>query len=257
MKTINRTQTLKTSAGFTLIELLVVIAIISILAAILFPVFATAREKARQTTCTSNEKQICLAMLQYAQDFDEQLCSDRPTYYSTTNYTTWDEVIAPYVRMGNQYSFAGNWSWMGGNNAPWAACPDDTARHAQGSPATILQPRSYAMIAAYQGVGSDGQQLSKILSPSGTLLIAETVCGGNNVGDYHATTVNCPSTQWNNNNAGVIQYAAGNHTGGWNYAFCDGHVKWLDPRATIGAGGNLVNSGGTGPRGMWTIDDTD
>ena len=59
--------------GFTLIELLVVIAIIAILAAILFPVFAKAREKARQTTCLSNQKQLNLAVLSYAQDYDEIL----------------------------------------------------------------------------------------------------------------------------------------------------------------------------------------
>ena len=59
--------------GFTLIELLVVIAIIAILAAILFPVFSTAREKARQSACLSNLKQIGLAMMQYTQDYDEQL----------------------------------------------------------------------------------------------------------------------------------------------------------------------------------------
>jgi len=59
-------------AGFTLIELLVVIAIIAILAAILFPVFARAREKAQQTACTSNVKQIGMAWLQYVQDYDEQ-----------------------------------------------------------------------------------------------------------------------------------------------------------------------------------------
>ncbi len=58
--------------GFTLIELLVVIAIIAILAAILFPVFAKAREKARQITCASNLKQISLGILQYYQDSDEQ-----------------------------------------------------------------------------------------------------------------------------------------------------------------------------------------
>jgi len=59
--------------GFTLIELLVVIAIIAILAAILFPVFAKAREKARQSACTSNLKQIGLGLMQYAQDYDETL----------------------------------------------------------------------------------------------------------------------------------------------------------------------------------------
>src|SRR5216684_821593 len=66
-RTVNSTR-----SGFTLIELLVVIAIIAILAAILFPVFAQAREAARKTSCLSNEKQIMLAELQYCQDFDEQ-----------------------------------------------------------------------------------------------------------------------------------------------------------------------------------------
>ncbi|MGE5531060.1 MAG: prepilin-type N-terminal cleavage/methylation domain-containing protein, partial [Bacteroidota bacterium] len=59
--------------GFTLIELLVVIAIIAILAAILFPVFAKAREKARQSSCLSNIKQISLGILGYAQDYDERM----------------------------------------------------------------------------------------------------------------------------------------------------------------------------------------
>ncbi len=73
--------------GFTLIELLVVIAIIAILAAILFPVFARAREKARQTSCLSNIKQLTLGVQMYVQDFDERfpplLCTDGATYLYT------------------------------------------------------------------------------------------------------------------------------------------------------------------------------
>jgi len=76
--------------GFTLIELLVVIAIIAILAAILFPVFAKAREKARQSSCTSNLKQITLAALQYAQDYDEKMV---PHYVITAG---WGAVYRPY-----------------------------------------------------------------------------------------------------------------------------------------------------------------
>ncbi len=78
-----------TRKGFTLIELLVVIAIIAILAAILFPVFARAREKARQTSCLSNMKQIALAITMYASDYDETYAStalDYPGHF-TTSYT--------------------------------------------------------------------------------------------------------------------------------------------------------------------------
>ena len=71
MITKRRGRAASTAPGFTLIELLVVIAIIAILAAILFPVFAKAREKARQISCASNEKQLGLAFIQYTQDNDE------------------------------------------------------------------------------------------------------------------------------------------------------------------------------------------
>src|SRR6056297_1745410 len=83
--------------GFTLIELLVVIAIIAILAAILFPVFARAREKARQSACLSNVKQIGLGFMMYAQDYDERLC---PSYLAGNpdSNNRWDEMLQPYLK---------------------------------------------------------------------------------------------------------------------------------------------------------------
>lgn len=105
--------------GFTLIELLVVIAIIAILAAILFPVFAQAREKARQTSCLSNLKQIGLGVMQYVQDYDETYPLHRFSIKDTNPVTgegrpdwnpiTWHEMVEPYVKNGyekNQWGSA-------------------------------------------------------------------------------------------------------------------------------------------------------
>src|SRR5712691_11224154 len=103
---------MRRNRAFTLIELLVVIAIIAILAAILFPVFAQARDKARQVTCLSNTKQLSLGVLMYAQDYDEQLlyrptqkhCEwryicDKPTRW----WLDWWDVVLPYTKNNQIY----------------------------------------------------------------------------------------------------------------------------------------------------------
>lgn len=131
--------------GFTLIELLVVIAIIAILAAILFPVFAQAREKARAITCISNEKQLGLAAMQYVQDYDESFPQGQYIWADGT-HTTWGVVFYPYIKNGDRQnstdpnlrggvwhcpSFPSNQSWevkpsydvAPDGRAPWIA-PD-------------------------------------------------------------------------------------------------------------------------------------
>src|SRR5690348_10918424 len=93
----------RNKSAFTLIELLVVIAIIAILAAILFPVFAQAREKARQTTCTSNLKQIGLGMMMYAQDYDETFFSGWGSGGGPEpGLIIWRVAILPYIKMGGR-----------------------------------------------------------------------------------------------------------------------------------------------------------
>jgi len=129
--------------GFTLIELLVVIAIIAILAAILFPVFAKVREKARQTTCVSNEKQIGLAMIQYVGDYDETY----PLYeYGPRNGASnadpeydWTVMLQPYIKTGT------NWGGGGGTaslqNGVWT-CPSFPLEQQSG----LLEPWSYRVL---------------------------------------------------------------------------------------------------------------
>jgi prepilin-type N-terminal cleavage/methylation domain-containing protein len=89
----DQTQSDRKTAGFTLIELLIVIAIIVILAAILFPVFARARENARRSSCQSNLKQIGLGVMQYTQGYDE-----RNPMKNQSNNLRWNQAIQPYVK---------------------------------------------------------------------------------------------------------------------------------------------------------------
>ncbi len=166
--------------GFTLIELLVVIAIIAILAAILFPVFATAREKARQTSCSSNLKQLGLAYLQYVQDYDEYFPSASSITWSSggsivtpVNGSGWATQIYPYVKTPALY-----------------LCPDDVASSKKISTVTMpvvsYTEAAYPLysvatppntsIGGYKATGpSDGQPcpMSGLVASASTVLLYE------------------------------------------------------------------------------------
>jgi prepilin-type N-terminal cleavage/methylation domain-containing protein/prepilin-type processing-associated H-X9-DG protein len=145
--------------GFTLIELLVVIAIIAILAAILFPVFAQAREKARQTTCTSNVKSLGLAVMMYAQDYDETY---PPLWYQVGD-GHWPNVVRPYIGQAGTDSSGKKWT------EGIMVCPSASYKH---------PGWSYAMsqeFSVYEPTlnGYRGQAMATIASPARVLTIAE------------------------------------------------------------------------------------
>jgi len=272
-----------TKRGFTLIELLVVIAIIAILAAILFPVFAQAREKARAISCLSNMKQLGLGELMYNQDSDEKYTPGQNPYGEANG---WAGELYPYIKSVAVFK-----------------CPDDSTV-ANGS---VVSYGINLNTAIYNGAGTgaDGAPLAQFTSPAKTVLLFEVVnstyyditkgtaaggddfpanptpaqgwAGGSPAGcgqgsQWDMTGYNSDYTQ--NNHiayatgvlfnaqtpaAGARYYSTGStptsnillkgrHNEGANYVMGDGHAKFLRPSA-VGGGWPGEPAGGCGSPG--------
>ena len=243
--------------AFTLIELLVVIAIIAILAAILFPVFAQAREKARQSACMSNEKQLALSCIQYAQDYDETF----PTGVQQDWWMdTWPLMVQPYVKSVDVFR-----------------CPDDTntdvpSAYSWAGPRLSYVSNGYmaysnaagqfavvgVMGMSQNGIADNVTPMSKVKRPSDTILLTEReqvfpgqatspgnvyywgpgclISGVNWWDSYGAPGVIPDGTRAattdpydpNGPNGGVTPV----HQKRANFAFVDGHVKSMEPKST-------------------------
>ncbi len=193
--------------GFTLIELLVVIAIIAILAAILFPVFARAREKARQTSCLSNVKQVGLGMIMYLQDYDELF----PPAINSGSGRYWMEAIMPYVK--NQQLFV----CPSSRDYPCAngTCSNHTAhvrfpRLGYGYNAYHVAYPSGFVGLGLRGNPSQLRLLADIPHPAEVFMIMDFRC-------YYTATTGSVTATANERKQ---------HNDGGNICMIDGHAKW-------------------------------
>jgi prepilin-type N-terminal cleavage/methylation domain-containing protein/prepilin-type processing-associated H-X9-DG protein len=213
--------------GFTLIELLVVIAIIAILAAILFPVFAQARAKARQTTCLSNEKQIGTGLIMYAQDYDETLPGNSGTsngHPDEAGYNlplgwldpgakrNWAESTVPYIK-----------------NLQVFICPESLPRSTSPGGANPASTQ-YFETASPPGANTNyflngivnSRPLAVIPTPADIIFVHEQLpySRAAQVRPHH---VSGSTTLWFELNYQLFDLL---HAGGGNLLFCDGHAKW-------------------------------
>ena len=278
----NRMQPSKTRSAFTLIELLVVIAIIAILAAILFPVFARARENARRSSCQSNLKQIGLGILQYTQDYDEKYPMALDSGTGGTYNFTWVQAIQPYIKSvqvfqcpsdpdAGQPAPAAGWAGIKcsyGGNALYA-------NHVDGSGGDVY---GFAGIFYTANYGGSPQSLSTVSSPSTTIMAADKFssdtssiaaaadkpfgnASGTGLFGVILSSAGLPngtqsSTAYGDNTK--MGEVSAKHLETANFLFADGHVKAMRPETTNPDGnyyvwgGSAVGHNINNPKFLWS-----
>lgn len=213
------------AAAFTLIELLVVIAIISILAAILFPVFAQAREKARQSACLSNTRQIGMALMQYAQDYDETVVLNDNGPDWGVKPDSWVDLLVPYVKGEGIF-----------------VCPSSQDEEQDRVFFIGDRPRfTYAINNVYWWEAANAifekstvRALAQIEDSAGTVFCGDSArdrtvgssahWGFQVTGDTFFPNTNPPSLGTSDRTQGLF---VARHNGGLNFTYFDGHTKWM------------------------------
>ena len=252
MKRCNKSQ------GFTLIELLVVIAIIAILAAILFPVFAKAREKARQTSCLSNEKQMGLGFMQYSQDNDEKYPGGTNWFYPGGN--GWAGQIYPYVKSKQVYfcpsdstgtNERSSYGYNSNNSNPNVTYADSFSIAQYNAPAkTVLL---FEIQGNYFGAGDGWDVSTEALDESTSTGYSPAGFGISTGGDANVVngagafsapvTLKLATGYLHGTKAadyGRIANPTGRHTDGSNFLLADGHAKWMRGSAVAPGVTNLT-----------------
>ena len=220
--------------GFTLVELLIVIAIIAILAAILFPVFAKARENARRSSCQSNLKQIGLGLQQYTQDYDEMVMPIGRTDTAPQPILSWRLLVQPYVKSIQIFKCPSNTeeTLEFNTNLPSGMVAASTNYKANLS-GGLSTHRGYFSSQQRGGTVPDGPNvgLAQLTAPAQLISVVESI----NITNFWEFQVDNTSFSLFNK-----------HLATANYLFADGHVKALKPFATLDAA-----SGGVGDVNLW------
>jgi prepilin-type N-terminal cleavage/methylation domain-containing protein/prepilin-type processing-associated H-X9-DG protein len=232
----SQTQCMSRKA-FTLIELLVVIAIIAILAAILFPVFARARENARRASCASNLKQIGLGIAQYTQDYDERMVPAENPPTPAGSRVIWYEMLQPYVKSTQLFVCPSNstapvvtgYSTIGYRSCYVANGNKDTGVQSGGNGLNFNRPMDY-----YDKDGNllGGRAISEFVSPAQLILVTE-----------NEGTDTAPNFYRMNATAAAGSFKLTNHLATTNFLFADGHVKAMKPTGTYTCTSSACSSG--------------
>ena len=224
--------------AFTLIELLVVIAIIAILAAILFPVFAQAREAARKTQCLSNVRQLGTAYMMYLQDFDETFpphVTERTAAAGTPDTAaarapySYQTKLTPYIKNTGIFKCPSAPAWPA--PAPGAWFNSDYGNNH--NEANLPTAQNQAWYAANQDFGfNETTTLAGISQPARFILIGDA-----GRSDGTASRGGMYPQPWAFDVASQSRFLA-RHQGGGNIAYADGHAKWTKPEKTWTSAGN-------------------
>ena len=219
--------------GFTLIELLVVIAIIAILAAILFPVFARAREKARQASCSSNLRQIAMGIMMYMDDFDETYPAYQ-SYCSNSSPSAYYPIycrLHPYVKNWQVYTCSSTYNFPNCPNGSIAYYATKYAIQNGWVPADFRLSYGFNYV---METGETYRAMSSWKRPAQLVLVADAgqpVCHNwYRVAYSNVCAAGCTASARIPENT--------RHNGGSNLAFADGHVKWMQAQAIVKAGSN-------------------
>lgn len=228
--------------AFTLIELLVVIAIIAILAAILFPVFAQAREKARQSSCLAGERQIGIALSMYLQDNDESMVLVNQGTTTSSACPCWPDSMQPYIKSGDFYSGCPDAQlpkWTGGkNNVAYGI----NTLYTSDSP-SIQAAEGQVTTPAVGNINANPQlppTIAQFALPAETIVFGDSnlsyiIYSGSttdltiSVDGPGYADINLPNFGRSGSTANSVgQRYVGRHSGGANWVFADGHVKWMN-----------------------------